>query len=497
MAKYKPYSYDQVTLLPVSFKDQIHPGTFEYTLSYIIDHKIDLTIFEHKYSNDDEGRPAIHPGLLLKGVLYAYAKGIIGSRRIQEACRTNVVFMALTANTKPHFTTIAAFISGMKDEIHAIFRDVVLLCMELDLVGGTLFALDGCKLPSNASKEMSGTHAQLTAKKEKLEGILADLLQRHQEADARPDSEGETERRERSIARLEKKLTKMREWLSTTKPKAGKRGKEIQSNITDNESAKMKSSRGVIQGYNGQSMVDGKRQVVVAAEAFGDGRDGDCLEPLLDAANRNLATPGDPEPLKSKQVTADTGYYNEANLKHLEEAEIDGYVPDPDFRRRNPRFTGGKERRRSAARFSKEDFRYDAERNQYLCPAGKELHYYQRYAQYGGIKGRRYFAKASDCSSCPLSSRCLRPGAQRRSLFISDGWRYTAAMKEKIDTEQGRQVYGERMRIVEPVFGNQVHNKGMNRFTLRTRVKVNIQWLLYNLVHNLEKITNFGTWSMA
>jgi transposase len=74
MAKYKPYTYDQVTLLPVSFNDQIQAGTFEYTLSYIIDHKIDLLVFEHKYSNDDEGRPAIHPGLLLKAVLYAYSK---------------------------------------------------------------------------------------------------------------------------------------------------------------------------------------------------------------------------------------------------------------------------------------------------------------------------------------------------------------------------------------------------------------------------------------
>ena len=492
MAKYQPYSYDQVTLLPVSFKDQIHPGTFEYTLSYIIDTKIDLSVFEHKYSNDDEGRPAIHPGLLLKGVLYAYSKGIIGSRRIQEACRTNVVFMALTANTQPHFTTIAAFVSGMKDEIHAIFRDVVLLCMELDLVGGTLFALDGCKLSSNASKELSGTHAQLREKKTRLEKVLRDLLQRHQDADTRGDDDGEAERRERSIARLEKKITKMRDFLTTAKPKAGKRGGEVQSNVTDNESAKMKSSRGVIQGYNGQSMVDGKHQVVVAAEAFGDGRDGDCLAPLLENTNRNLATPGDPEPLKGRQVTADTGYYNEANLRHLEEAEIDGYVPDPDFRRRDPRFTGGQERRRSAARYSKEDFRYDPERNQYLCPAGKELHYYQRSSQCGGIKGARYFAKKSDCSSCPLSSRCLRPGAKKRSLFISEGAQYTAAMKVKIDTASGRRIYSERMRIVEPVFGNQVHAKGLNRFTLRTKIKVNIQWLLYNLVHNIEKIANFG-----
>ena len=112
MAKYKHYDYSQGKFIPISFDKQILPGTFEHTLHYLIDNEIDLSVFDLRYKNDETGAPAYDPKVLLKIVLYAYSKGITSSRKIADCCNENVVFMALSADTRPHFTTIADFISS-------------------------------------------------------------------------------------------------------------------------------------------------------------------------------------------------------------------------------------------------------------------------------------------------------------------------------------------------------------------------------------------------
>ncbi len=164
MPRFKEYNQGQTVLLPVSFDRQILPGTFEYTLNYLVDEKLDLSIFHHKYSNNETGRPAYDPALLLKIVVLAYSRGETSSRKIEALCRENVLFMALSADTQPHFTTIAGFVSFSPDEIAKLFKQVLLICDEMGLIGKEMFAIDGCKLPSNASKEWSGTKANLKKK---------------------------------------------------------------------------------------------------------------------------------------------------------------------------------------------------------------------------------------------------------------------------------------------------------------------------------------------
>lgn len=122
MARYKPYDLRQGKMIALSYDDQILPGTFEHTLNELIEEsELDLSVFEQRYCNDEKGRPAYDPKVLLKIVLYGYYKGLISSRDIAEACRRNVVFMALSADTRPHFTTIAAFVSGMDKESRHCF----------------------------------------------------------------------------------------------------------------------------------------------------------------------------------------------------------------------------------------------------------------------------------------------------------------------------------------------------------------------------------------
>ncbi|RRS34929.1 MAG: transposase, partial [Gammaproteobacteria bacterium (ex Lamellibrachia satsuma)] len=175
--------YDQMKMIPVAFDRQILPGSFEYSLAWLIDQELNLSSFESHYHNDDNGRPAYDPRLLLKIVIMAHSKGITSSRQIEKLCHENITFMALSADTRPHFSTIADFISRSPEAIADLFSQVVLMCYDLGLIGKKMFAIDGCKLPSNASKEWSGTHAELKKKRQKIDRAVRRMLHRHREED--------------------------------------------------------------------------------------------------------------------------------------------------------------------------------------------------------------------------------------------------------------------------------------------------------------------------
>ena len=167
MAKYKPYDYSQSLLIPVSLQEQLMPGTLEFAIHTLVEGRMDMSVFEDKYQNDETGRRAYDPKILLKVVLLAYSRGLISSRQIERACCENVTFMAMSCNQRPDHSTIATFVSSMKDQIKPLFRDVLLVCEQEDLLGGTFFAVDGCKMPTNASKEWSGKFSELTEKEGK------------------------------------------------------------------------------------------------------------------------------------------------------------------------------------------------------------------------------------------------------------------------------------------------------------------------------------------
>src|SRR5512136_1345910 len=177
MARYKPNELSQDLLIPISLQEQIMPGSLEYAICTLVDERMDMSLFDEKYRNDEMGRRAYDPRILLKVVLLGYSRGLISSRKIEQACRENVVFMALSCGQDPDHTTIATFVSSMKNEILPLFRDVLLVCEEMKLLGGTTFALDGCKLPSNASTKWTGTFPDLKKKKEKIESKIDKLLQ--------------------------------------------------------------------------------------------------------------------------------------------------------------------------------------------------------------------------------------------------------------------------------------------------------------------------------
>ncbi|MGB7032544.1 MAG: transposase, partial [Syntrophobacteria bacterium] len=415
----------------------------------------------------------------------------------------NVVFMALACGQKPDHSTIAAFISSMKHEIMPLFRDVLMVCEEEGLLGGSFFALDGLKLPSNASKQWSGTLSKLERKKEKLEGKLKRFLEEHEREDRgddEPSGPGSLPRRanrDKQIKRIQRQAKRLKKWLQENEKKIGKNGKEITSNITDNDSGQMITSHGYIQGYNGQALVDDKHQVVVHGEVFGTVSDHEHVEPIIAGAKENMQAIGQSEDYFSGAIfVADTNYHSQSNLKSCQELELDAYIPDRYFRRRDPRYSGQKRYWPKRKKYALEDFHYDEAKDQYICPDGKRLKVKLKELYREGLVYRVYIAEKKECQRCTLRLKCLTGrGAKRKYLWVPIAVQLTnlsRKMAGKVDTEKGRKIYPRRIAIAEPVFANIRTHKRLDRFTLRGKIKVNIQWLLYCMVHNIGKIANYG-----
>ena len=511
MARFKNYSYEQQLMIPVSLSKQILPGTFEYTLNKLIDTKFIQSIFNEKYSNDETGAPAYDPAILSKIILFAYSKGIVSSRNIEKLCRENIICIALSADTQPHFTTIANFISSMDKECVELFTKILAICYSENLIGKNMFAIDGCKISSNCSKEWSGTKKELLKKSEKIKASMEYLVSKHKQIDASVIEDDQIEKEKESIRKLKDKADKITSWLDAHEEKLGASNQPIKSNITDNESAKMSSSHGVIQGYNGIAAVDDKHQLIVWAEAFGDIHESGHLPEILNSIDETCRKSGvDKKVLSKVKITADSGFHNGGNMQLVCEKNIDAYIPDNRFRQRDVRFSDVKKYRkqvvnwnqnRKAKQFTPRDFYFDTITGNLICPAGKPMllkikNYKNKRT---GCTGKAYRGRTANCMNCTLRDKCLRNETTKfRQVAIIDkhsctsGNKYLSIMKDKFDTPYTRSVYSKRMGTVEPVFGHITGTKRLDRFTLRSKKKVNNQWLLFCLVHNIEKLYRYG-----
>ena len=504
--RFKPADYGR-QLLALDLSSQPHPGSFEYALHHLIEHEIDLSHIEVRYKNEHEGAWAYDPRVLLKIVLLSYSRGIVSSRGMEAACCSDVLFMAISGNSAPHFSTLAHFVSSLGQAIGQIFAQVLTICDREGLIRRQMFAIDAVKLPSNASKAKSGKRKDYLRQVAKMEQAVDEILAKQRAADAASSETALEAKAKRRLERLQAEAAKLREWLKAH-PRDGNsaKGKPRLSNLTDNESAKMPTDKGVLQGYTGVAAVDEKNQIIVEAQAHGTGSEQELLLPVTEAIQ--------PIAKQDTLLCADSGYHNEDNLKQLEQKGIEAYIPDQLYRKRDARYAGqDKHSAKPEALWDKNpkpapkpklfqpsDFKLATDQSHCICPAGKRLYRNGGNCNIGGRQAIKFTGAQRDCKTCPRRAQCLRHPQRTpvRQVAIFPGKhakaqeKATERMKRKIDTERGRQMMARRFATVEPVFGNLRYNKGLNRFTLPSRQKVDGQWTLYCLVHNIEKRARNG-----
>ena len=504
MARFKPI-HKGLKLLPVDFDRQVLPGSFEYALCHLVDHELDLSVFHARFKNDLEGAAAFDPAVLIKIILLAYSRGMISSRKIEAACRENVLFIAVSGDSQPHFTTLAAFVSDMGEAVASLFAQVLFICDRQGLIGREMFAIDGVKLPANASKAKSGTRADYQRQVLRMERVAKQMLEKHQATDSALTDDALIKRDAQKLARLQQEAQQLRDWLNNNpNDRQGAKGSIRLSNLTDNESAKMATSKGVVQGYTGVATVDEKAQIIVDAQAHGTGSEQALLLPVIKATD-GLRT-------SDTVITADAGYHSAANLKALAGQQINAYIPDNGYRRRDERYADqgvhaakpdplwNKTRQvKSPKCFKPDDFRLTEDHSHCVCPAGKHLYGNGSNCTINGYVVMKFSGAKQDCVPCARRHECLRTPekTQTRQVSFFQGKRdvqesHIDRMKLKIDSARGKEMITRRFATVEPVFGNLRGNKRLHRFTLRGKVKVDGQWKLYCMMHNIEKLANHG-----
>ena len=312
----------------------------------------------------------------------------------------------------------------------------------------------------------------------------------------------DTARRER----LERDAAELRTWLAAhPEDRRGPSGGVRQSNRTDHESAKLATGKGVIQGYTGVAVVDAAHQIVVDAQAHGTGAEQELLVPIVTALRPTLAP--------TTVLTADAGYHSEANLRDLAERGIDALIADNPMRQRDERLATqdvhrdiphpmrqltGESGDRGCSNQRLHVRRGGAHVR--LCGGQGALPRRPR-PRHPGLR-RRPLPRREAATAVPARSArrvCAPPRRRGRARSPSSAGkaagtpeRHTDRMKRRLDTPAGRVQYGRRFATVEPVFGNLRANKRLDRFTLRGRTKVDGQWKLYCLVHNIEKLAHHG-----
>jgi transposase len=400
MARYKPQDRNSL-LLPVVLSEQIVPGSFAFALDYLVDHELDLKPVDAQFKNDEVGASAYDPRVMLKIVLLAYSQGLISSRAIEQACVRNVQFIAISGDSQPSHTHIAKFVANLGAQIKPLFSQVLMTCDAQGLIGRDMFAIDGVKLPSNASKQRSATHEELRHRAERLEKAADKIMALHQAQDKQGADDALEPKRQAQMEALRKEAARTREFLASNAQRKNRKGQELKTNVTDPQSAKMAT--------------------------------------------------GQPKEVK---------------------------------------------------RFGPKDLRFN-EDNTATYRAGQTLKSPGTiHATATGLEYQNYTARAVDCNNCELSRQCLKgpikpnDGRGRQvTRFVAkpkDLTHPSERMRQAIDSPTGRQLYSQRIGTVEPVFANIRHNKRLTRLNHRGRAKVNTQWNLYCMVHNIEKLAKTG-----
>jgi transposase len=457
MKTFKPYTPDQLLLLPPALQDWLPEGHLALFLSDVVDHALDLTPILATYdTGDGRGQPPYHPALLVKLLVYAYCMGKPSSRQIERATYEEVPYRVLAANQHPDHDTLAAFRQTHLPALAGLFLQVLHLCQRAGLVQLGHVALDGTKVLANASKHKAMSYGRMGDAERTLEQEIAALLAQAQRVDAAEDARYGTGRRgdelPAELARRESRLAKIRtakadleaearaaaaEAAAAAQTKRAERERQTettgrkpkgrpprvpdptqaapaakaQRNFTDPDSRIMKdgATKSFVQAYNAQAAVDSTAQVIVAAAVTRAANDKQQLVPMLTQVEPNCGA-------RPATASGDAGYFSEAAVTDPALAAIDLYV--------------AVERQKHG---------------EAPAPPGAD----------GTVRG---------------------------------------AMRAKLQTAAGHAIYALRKAIVEPVFGQIKDGRGFRRFSVRGHRQVSAEWLLICLTHNLLKLFRAGWW---
>ena len=408
------------------------------------------------------GRPPYDPAALLKLYLYGYLHRVRSSRMLEAACQRNVEVLWLLGKLTPDFKTIADFRKDNLKPLQAVARQFTLLCRKLELFGGELLAIDGSKFAAVNARDQNFNADKLKDLIVRADAHLAEYLAQLDTADA-----AEPDRATLTKNELAAKIAALQEKQDWHKALLGELDAgQKQVSVTDPDTRKMPTAHGTVVGYNAQVAVDAKHKLIAADDVTNAGTDLRQLADMALAAKANLD-------IERADVLADAGYYNAAEVSRCVERGITPFIPKADTSANTAR-----------GLYGKSQFQFDAAKEVYVCPAGRELTY--RFSTYELGREIKYY-RAHGCKSCALKSRCTRNQANR-TITREANEHLMEAMAERM--RQQPEKFKLRKSLVEHPFGTIKRWFGYTHFLMKGLTKVRTEWSLTTLAYNLKRVLN-------
>jgi transposase len=452
----------QSTLFPECLEDWIDENNPVRVVDVFVD-ELDLADLGFDgVAPEVTGRPAYHPSVLLKLYIYGYLNRVQSSRRLEREALRNVEVMWLTSRLVPDHKTIADFRKDNGRAIRQVCARFIVLCRAMDLLTEASVAIDGSKFKAVNNRDRNFTRAKMDRRMAQIEESVARYLQQLDTADRQEPSEA----LKAKTSRLKEKIAKLKEQMQHLK---GLRVQMLaapdqQISLTDPDSRSMATSgrgSGVV-GYNVQVAVETKHHLIIAHEVINEGSDRAQLSPMAKAAKAVLGA-------EKLDAVADRGYFSGEEILACDNAGVTVTLPKP--------MTSGIMAR---GRFGKQDFRYVAHEDVYICPAGETLPY--RYTnEEDGLILRRYWTNA--CQSCPIKKNCTS-GKERR-ITRWEHEHVLEAVQRRLDEHPEKM--RQRRETVEHPFGTIKARMGATHFLMKTLPRVASEMALHVLAYNMTR----------
>jgi transposase len=455
----------QSTLFPESLEDWIDEDNPVRVIDVFVD---ELDLAELGFSGIEPevtGRPSYHPSVLLKIYIYGYLNRVQSSRRLEHEAGRNVEVMWLVGRLAPDHKTIANFRKDNGGAIRQVCARFVGLCRSLGLLTQASVAIDGSKFKAVNNRDRNFTRAKMERRMAQIEESVARYLQQLDSADRQEPSEVLKTKTDRLKEKIEKLKEQMRRLQVLKVEMLGTPDQQI--SLTDPDARSMATSgrgSGVV-GYNVQVAVETKHHLIVTHEVTNVGTDRSQLSSVAKQAKATLD-------VENLDAVADRGYFSSEEILACENAGITVTLPKP--------MTSGLI---AKGRFGKQDFRYLAGEDVYICPAGETLPYHYTNEEHGMFL-RRYWTNA--CQGCAIKQTCTS-GKERR-ITRWEHEHVLEAMQRRLDEHPEKM--RQRRETVEHPFGTIKARMGATHFLMKTLPRVATEMALHVLAYNLTRVMN-------
>jgi len=511
---FKPYAMSQMKLMPQSYEEKIPTGHLVRLVNEAIE-TLDLSILLSQYEGG--GTSSYHPKMMLKVLVYAYCKKIYTSRKIAEALEENIHFMWLSGEQTPDFRTLNDFRGKrMKGVIETVFSGVVEQLVKKGYVKLENYFVDGSKIEADANKHKVVWEKRRARYEGNVKAKIKELLQVIEAENAKEEAEygekdleskGGSGSGEETAQALKETVQALNERLKGKRSKATReafkklekdclprlekyeqqkrvlnRRKSYSKTDPDATCMRMKEDRGAEKAwpkpaYNVQLGTEG--QFVVGYSVHNHSSDPIALIPHLKRLKQ-----------QPQNVVADAAYGSEENYAYLEQRRLGNYLKYNAFYQDTHRYRNPEAIRKH--QFRADHFEYDPQTDEFICPNQQRLGYLYtgKYKTDNGYESERRHYACQNCLDCPLKDQCTKARGNRRIQISFQLLEYRRQARENLTSEAGKALRKMRSVEVETVFGHLKHNMKFRRFHLRGMEKVNTEWGLVCIAHNMKKLAS-------